>query len=107
MRSAGECGGAPPGREDANEGSARVTGSLWAVASGVGFGVFQTLNRRALSGIDDAYVSTFMQLIVAALVLVVASVATQDLDLVWTPPPGRSSSSRWPASCTSCSAGRS
>ena len=59
-----------------------MTGALWAVASGVGFGVFQTLNRRALRGIDDAYVSTFMQLIVAAAVLAVASVATQDLDLV-------------------------
>ncbi len=59
-----------------------MTGALWAVASGVGFGVFQTLNRRALRGIDDAYVSTFMQLIVAAAVLTVASVATQDLDLV-------------------------
>ncbi len=59
-----------------------VTGSLWAVASGVGFGVFQTLNRRAMSGIDDAYVSTFLQLVVAAAVLVLASVATQDLGLL-------------------------
>lgn len=59
-----------------------VTGSLWAVASGVGFGVFQTLNRRALSGIDDAYVSTFLQLVVAAAVLVLASVTTQDLGLL-------------------------
>lgn len=59
-----------------------MTGSLWAVASGVGFGVFQTLNRRALSGIDDAYVSTFLQLIVAAMVLVLASVTTQDLGLL-------------------------
>jgi drug/metabolite transporter (DMT)-like permease len=76
MRSATDCGGE----------SAGVTGSLWAVASGVGFGVFQTLNRRALSGIDDAYVSTFLQLVVAAAVLVLASVATQDLDLVSSAP---------------------
>jgi drug/metabolite transporter (DMT)-like permease len=56
-----------------------VTGALWAAAAGVGFGLFQSVNRRALTGIDDAYVSTFLQLVVAACALVVASVATQDL----------------------------
>jgi drug/metabolite transporter (DMT)-like permease len=56
-----------------------VTGALWAAAAGIGFGLFQSVNRRALSGIEDAYVSTFLQLIVAALALVSASVATQDL----------------------------
>jgi DME family drug/metabolite transporter len=60
---------------------AGVTGSMWAVASGVGFGVFQVLNRRALTGIDDAYLSTFVQL-VAALVLAAAAIATQDLALL-------------------------
>ena len=84
-----------------------MTGSLWAVASGVGFGVFQTLNRRALSGIDDAYVSTFMQLIVAALVLVVASVATQDLDLVTDAPAWSIAVFAIAGVVTSCSAGRS
>ena len=55
---------------------------MWAVASGVGFGVFQVLNRRALLGISDAYLSTFVQLVVAALVLAAAAVATQDLALL-------------------------
>ena len=55
---------------------------MWAVASGVGFGVFQVLNRRALLGISDAYLSTFVQLVVAALVLTAAALATQDLALL-------------------------
>lgn len=59
-----------------------MTGSLWGVVSGVGFGLFQSLNRRALSGIEDAYVSTFLQLLVAAVVLCAVAVATQDLALV-------------------------
>ena len=56
-----------------------MTGALWATASGIGFGLFQSLNRRALRGIDDAYVSTFLQLGMGTLVLVAASVATEDL----------------------------
>jgi len=59
-----------------------VTASIWAVCSGVGFGVFQVLNRRALIGIDDAYLATFVQLVVAALVLAAAAIATQDLALL-------------------------
>jgi drug/metabolite transporter (DMT)-like permease len=46
-----------------------LTGALWAAASGIGFGLFQSLNRRALRDIDDAFVSTFLQLAVAAVVL--------------------------------------
>ena len=68
----GQCGRARAG----------VSGSTWAVAAGVGFGVFQVLNRRALTGIEDAYLSTFVQLIVAAVVLAAAAVATQDLALL-------------------------
>jgi drug/metabolite transporter (DMT)-like permease len=56
-----------------------VTGPLLAAAAGLGFGVFQTLNRRAVHGIADAYVATFLQLLVALVVLVAASLATQDL----------------------------
>jgi drug/metabolite transporter (DMT)-like permease len=59
-----------------------VTGALWALASGVGFGLFQSLNRRALADIDDAYVSTFLQLVIAAVVLLAASLATADLGLL-------------------------
>jgi len=56
-----------------------VSGVLWATASGIGFGLFQSLNRRAIRGIDDSYVSAFLQLSVATAILVLASVASEDL----------------------------
>jgi drug/metabolite transporter (DMT)-like permease len=56
-----------------------VSGVLWATASGIGFGLFQSVNRRAIRGIEDPYVSTFLQLAVATAILVVASVASEDL----------------------------
>lgn len=51
-----------------------------AAASGVGYGVFQAFNRRSVAGIRSVYLATFMQLGVALLVLVAASVAAGDLD---------------------------
>ena len=56
-----------------------MSGVLWATASGIGFGVFQSLNRRAIQGIEDPYVSTFLQLSVATAILVAASIASEDL----------------------------
>jgi drug/metabolite transporter (DMT)-like permease len=56
-----------------------VSGVLWATASGIGFGLFQSLNRRAIRGIDDPWVSTFLQLSVATAVLVLASLVSADL----------------------------
>jgi drug/metabolite transporter, DME family len=56
-----------------------VSGVLWATASGIGFGLFQSLNRRAIRGIEDPYVSTFLQLSAATAILGVASVASEDL----------------------------
>ena len=56
-----------------------MSGVLWATASGIGFGLFQSLNRRAIRGIEDPYVSTFLQLSVATGILVVASLASEDL----------------------------
>jgi len=58
-----------------------MSGALWAVTAGVGFGVFQTLNRRAVQGMD-VYVATFLQLLVSALVLAAISVVTEDLMLL-------------------------
>jgi drug/metabolite transporter (DMT)-like permease len=55
-----------------------VSGVLWGTASGIGFGVFQSLNRRAIRGIEDPWVSTFLQLSVATAVLVVASLVSED-----------------------------
>lgn len=45
-----------------------MSGALWAALSGVGFGVFQAFNRRAVQGMD-VYAATFMQLLVSAVVL--------------------------------------
>jgi drug/metabolite transporter (DMT)-like permease len=52
-----------------------VSGAIWAVLSGVGFGLFQTLNRRAVQGMD-VFVATFLQLAVSAIVLVIIAVLT-------------------------------
>ena len=59
-----------------------MTGPALAAAAGLGFGVFQTLNRRAVGGMSDAYLSTFVQLLVALVVLVAASAATEDASLL-------------------------
>jgi drug/metabolite transporter (DMT)-like permease len=56
-----------------------VSGVLWATASGIGFGLFQSLNRRAIRGIEDPWVSTFLQLAAATAVLVLASLISEDL----------------------------
>ena len=50
-----------------------TTGPVLAAAAGVGFGAFQTLNRRAVGGMSDAYLATFLQLLVAMVVLTIAS----------------------------------
>jgi drug/metabolite transporter, DME family len=55
-----------------------MTGVLWAAVAGIGFDLFQSVNRAALRGMD-AYASTFLQLLVSAVILAVASLATQDL----------------------------
>ena len=44
-----------------------MSGTAWAFASGVGFGAFQTVNRRAVARMD-VYVATLIQLGVADLV---------------------------------------
>ena len=49
--------------------NARVSGVIWGAASGLGFGLFQAVNVRAVRQLDDVYLSTFLQLVVAALVL--------------------------------------
>jgi len=56
-----------------------VSGAVWASVSGAGFGLFQAFNGRAVRDLDSVYVSTFLQLLVAAGVLLTASLATEDL----------------------------
>lgn len=59
-----------------------MSGPVLAAAAGLGFGVFQTLNRRAVGGMNDAYLATFLQLVVAMLVLGAATLATEDVRLL-------------------------
>ncbi len=55
-----------------------MVGVLWAVLAGVGFGMFQTFNRKAGRGMDAQW-ATFILLLVSALILAFASLVTQDL----------------------------
>jgi len=58
-----------------------VTGVLWATVAGLGFGVFQSFNRRAGRSIDS-YMSTFILLVVSSVILVLVSLLTEDLSLL-------------------------
>ena len=55
-----------------------MSGAVWALLAGAGFGLFQSLNRQAVRGMD-VYVATFVQLAVSALILGVISALTEDL----------------------------
>jgi uncharacterized membrane protein len=55
-----------------------VSGAVVAAASGVGFGLFQTLNIRAVRGMDP-FASTFLQIAVAAVALFAACVLSGGL----------------------------
>jgi drug/metabolite transporter (DMT)-like permease len=55
--------------------------------AGVGFGLFQTTNRAAVAEMD-VYRSTFVQLLVSAVILVAASAVTEDLGRVLHAPTG-------------------
>lgn len=56
-----------------------MSGAVWAALSGAGFGLFQVFNARALRGLDSVYPSTFLQLLLAAAILALASILTEDL----------------------------
>lgn len=58
-----------------------MTGIAAALIAGVGFGVFQAVNRRA-NQLIDAYRGTFGLLVVAGVVVAVATGLTQDLEAV-------------------------
>ena len=55
-----------------------MTGVLWAIVAGAGFGAFQAFNRRAGRSIDS-YLSTFLLLFISSITLVLASLLTEDL----------------------------
>ncbi|MDI6772726.1 MAG: DMT family transporter [bacterium] len=54
-----------------------MTGGLWAIASGAGFGLFQSFNSRAVRGADIVR-STFVQLLISTVVLSGIAFATED-----------------------------
>ena len=66
-----------------------MSGVLWALAAGAGFGLFQAINREAVRGMD-VYVATFVQLVVSSIVLILISLATEDMSLLLLRVSGRS-----------------
>lgn len=62
-----------------------MSGILWAIAAGIGFGFFQTLNRKAGENLD-AMRGTFILLFVSLIVLVVIALLTTNIALLWTMP---------------------
>jgi len=58
-----------------------MSGVAWAVTAGVGFGLFQAVNRRANTGIDP-YLATFSLLVVGTSVLLVVTIASVDLNVM-------------------------
>ena len=58
-----------------------MAGVLWATLAGIGFGLFQVINRRAGRNMD-VYQATFILLFVSAVILTIASLVTEDLSLL-------------------------
>jgi drug/metabolite transporter (DMT)-like permease len=58
-----------------------VTGAVWAALSGIGFGLFQSINRRTLERMD-VYRSTFLLLVISTAVLIVITALVDDLSLI-------------------------
>ncbi|MFV2001215.1 MAG: EamA family transporter [Acidimicrobiia bacterium] len=62
-----------------------MSGVAWAVTAGVGFGLFQAVNRRANTGIDP-YLATFSLLAVGTSVLFFVTLASADLSVIMKAP---------------------
>jgi drug/metabolite transporter (DMT)-like permease len=58
-----------------------MSGTVWAVIAGVGFGVFQPLNRRVNRELDP-YACTFLVLAMGAVLVIGLSLLTSDLSLL-------------------------
>lgn len=59
-----------------------MSGVALAAVSGVGFGVFQTINARAVRALDDPYIATLVQVLIAAIVLSGVWLGTEDVSVV-------------------------
>jgi drug/metabolite transporter (DMT)-like permease len=55
-----------------------MSGVWWAAVAGVGFGLFQSVNRASIEDLD-VYRSTFIQLVISAMILSVATAVSGDL----------------------------
>jgi len=64
-----------------------MSGALWAITAGVGFGLFQTFNRRAVQRMD-VYVATFIQLLTSTIVLLAVALLTEDVRALLVAPLG-------------------
>src|SRR3990172_9343761 len=62
-----------------------MSGAIWAFVAGVGFGLFQSVNRRGVYGMD-VYMATFVQLVVSSVVLGGISLATEDVGSLFSAP---------------------
>ncbi|MBI5351515.1 MAG: DMT family transporter [Chloroflexi bacterium] len=60
-----------------------MSGELWALLAGTGFGFFQTVNRRAMDGME-VFFATFIQLVISAFVLAGIALFTEDVGLLFT-----------------------
>lgn len=58
-----------------------MSGATWAVIAGIGFGMFQPLNRRVNRDLDP-YACTFLVLATGAVLIVGLALATSDLELL-------------------------
>ena len=58
-----------------------MTGAVWAAFSGIGFGLFQSINRRTLEQMD-VYRSTFLLLVISTGVLIVITALVEDLSVI-------------------------
>ena len=59
-----------------------MSGELWALLAGTGFGLFQTVNRRAMDGME-VFFATFIQLVISAFVLAGIALFTEDVSLLF------------------------
>ncbi len=59
-----------------------MTGVWWAVVAGVGFGVFQIVNRRAGRYLE-VLPATFILLVISSAILLAVSLLFEDLAMLW------------------------
>jgi drug/metabolite transporter (DMT)-like permease len=62
-----------------------MSGPVWAILSGVTYGLFQIVNRRGVARMD-IYRATFILLLVSSVVMSLASVFLEDLNDLFTSP---------------------